>query len=174
MRVIGPARVFDGFAGSGRMHRDVWKDANHYVGCDMRWYRDERIAYVADNRRVLRSIDLQEFNLFDLDAYGSPWEQIVIIAARRSVSAGELIGICMTDGSGLKLKMGQLPNAMREIARLSGNPSGASRIHDEIIDRSIDGLARRMRCEVVSRWDAQGKTAAAVRYIGLVLRGKCQ
>lgn len=171
MREIGAVRVFDGFAGSGRMHRDVWRDAEHYVGCDMRWYRDDRAAYVADNRRVLRAIDLSEFNLFDLDAYGSPWEKVIIIAARRTVSRGEMIGICLTDGSGLNLKMGGLPGALREIAQLSGTPSGAARMHDEIIDRAIGGLARRMRCEVVARWDAQGKTGSAVRYVGLALRG---
>lgn len=171
MSEIGQVRVFDAFAGAGRMHRDVWRNAAQYVGCDLRWYRDERMAYAADNRRVLRAIDLSAFNVFDLDAYGSPWEQVLIIAARRQVEPGERIGLCLTDGSGLKLKMGQLPTALTEIAQMTGHPAGVAQLHGEIIERAIAGLARRMQCEVVARWEAQGKTAAAVRYVGLVLRG---
>lgn len=174
MAALGAVQVFDAFAGSGRMHRDVYREAAFYVGCDLRWYFDERLAFVADNRRVLRAIDLDAFNLFDLDAYGSPWEQALIIAARRRVAPGERIGICLTDGSMTKLKMGQLPNAMREIAHLHGDPSGLARVHGEILDRAIDGLAKRMRCTIEARWDAQGKTASRVRYVGLVLCGADQ
>lgn len=174
MAAVGQTHVFDAFAGSGRMHRDVWRDAASYAGCDLRWYRDERLAFVADNRRVLRAVDLAAFNVFDLDAYGSPWEQVLIVAARRKVAPGERVGFCITDGSGLKLKMGQLPNALREIAQMRGDPSGLARLHGEIIERAITGLAQRMRCAVEARWEAQGKTAAAVRYLGLVLRGADQ
>ncbi len=84
----GHAKVFDAFAGDGAMWRAVWRQAGAYVGCDATWYRDERQVFVADNRRVLRAIDLAPFNVFDLDAYGSPWEQAMIIAARRPVRAG--------------------------------------------------------------------------------------
>ena len=54
------------------MHIAVWNRASHYVGCDLEFYRDERTAFVANNIRVLRTIDLSEFNIFDLDAYGVP------------------------------------------------------------------------------------------------------
>jgi hypothetical protein len=79
------APVFDAFAGSGEMFRRVWYKAPAYVGCDLRWFPDDpRPAFVADNRRVLRCLDLARLGVFDLDAYGSPCEQ-AIIAARRSV-----------------------------------------------------------------------------------------
>jgi len=87
------ARVFDAFAGVGEMHREVWHQAAGYVGCDRVWYRDKRVAFVADNRRVMRSIDLTEFRVFDFDSFGSPWEQIVILAARRPIAPGERVGI---------------------------------------------------------------------------------
>src|SRR5256885_790586 len=72
MEALGSAAVFDAFAGAGEFYRLVWREAASYVGCDKRYFPDDRRAYVADNRRVLRAIDLDAFNLFDLDAYGSP------------------------------------------------------------------------------------------------------
>jgi len=95
LETIGPgkARVFDGFAGSGKMFEAVWSSAAAYTGCDLKWQNDDRRMYAADSRRVLRSIDLAQFNVFDLDAYGSPYEQCLIIAARRPPPrAGELLG----------------------------------------------------------------------------------
>lgn len=165
------ARVFDAFAGSGMMYRHVWKSAAHYVGCDLRWYMDDRTAYAADNRRVLRCLDLAQFNVFDFDAYGSPWEQCCILARRRRVERGELIGVLLTDGSGLNMKMGGMPLALKEICGFEGKISGASGQQGEIINMAISGLAEKMRCEVLERWQAKGKTGAGVIYTALVLQG---
>jgi len=72
MVAIGkPAKVFDAFAGEGQMYSSVWNGADRYVGCDLKYRPDGRLMFAADNRRVLRAIDLAEFNIFDLDAYGS-------------------------------------------------------------------------------------------------------
>lgn len=165
------AQVFDAFAGSGEMHAEVWHKAAGYVGCDHKWFRDERCAYVADNRRVLRSIDLTPFSIFDFDAFGSPWEQMLIVAARREVRAGERIGVVVTEGSMLKLKQGGMPRALGVAAGLTGQLSGLCRWRDEIIDRAIGGFAQRIGCAVDRRWQAAGKSAAQVLYIGLVMTG---
>lgn len=171
---IGPenAHVVDAFAGDGAMFRNVWHRAAGYVGCDLVFYRDARTAFVADNRRVLRAIDLEPFNIFDLDAYGSPWEQALIVADRRRVVPGERIGLLLTEGSGLNLKLGGLPTALRVIAGLRPGLAGANRQQDAIIDLAIAGLCRRMNVTALRRWQATGKTGAAMRYIGLVLEGK--
>lgn len=168
---IADAAVLDCFAGAGKMHREVWRLAADYVACDLKWYRDDRLAYVADNRRLLRSIDLRAFSVFDLDAYGSPWEAAMIIAARRQVLPGERVAFAITDGSSLKIKMGRLPAALAELSGMASAPAGASRSEDEIVDRALLALARRMRCTIVSRAEARGKTGAGVRYIGIVLQG---
>lgn len=170
--VIGAgAHVFDAFAGDGLMWRRVWHEAADYVGCDTTWYRDERRMFVADNRRVLRSIDLSRFNIFDLDAHGSPWEQAMIIAARRAVSPGEQLGLVLTEGSGLKLKLGGYPAALRVLSGLRGVPVGGSRGHHELTDRAINGLCASMGARLVRRWQALGKTGASVVYIGLIIEG---
>lgn len=169
----GKAVVFDAFAGRGVMWSHVWKDAAGYVGCDERdWFRDERCCFVADNRRVLRAIDLAPFTVFDLDAYGSPWEQALIIAARRRVAKGERLGLIITEGTSLHTRFSSLPHALRQAAGL--NPAvadGAGRLHDELIARALLGVVRRLRCTVVRQWRAASTTGAQVRYIGTVLEG---
>lgn len=164
--------VFDAFAGSGQMHGAVWKNAKLYVGCDLKWARDSRMMFAADNRRVLRAIDLAPFNIFDLDAYGSPWEQALIIADRRPVRAGELLGLVLTEGNGFTFKVNNMPMAVRILTGLKPGIVGLSRKQDSVIDRSIAGLVKRMRCEVVKQWRAERNTGAAMRYIGLVLKGR--
>jgi len=165
------AAVFDAFAGAGEMYRNIWHEARAYVGCDLEWHRDGRLAYVGDNRRVMRCIDLAPFAVFDLDAHGSPWEQATILAARRAVAPGERIGLVLTEGSGLNLKTGKLGNALGQLVGMTVRLDGMMRWQDDILTRAIDGLARRMRCAVEARWQAKGKTGAAVVYVGLVLRG---
>jgi len=167
------ASVFDGFAGAGRMYDGAWREAASYVGCDLIWYRDERLTFVADNRRVLRAIDLRPFNIFDLDAYGSPWEQAIIIAARRPLEPGDSVGLVLTEGSGLKLKFGGYPLALRMLAGVRPSAAGGASGHDELIDRAIRGLMARMKADTIeARWQAMGRKGSAMRYLGLVLARK--
>ena len=61
LELVGAKRaaVFDAFAGSGQMYSAVWKSAAAYTGCDLKWIRDGRLMFAADNRRVLRAIELR-------------------------------------------------------------------------------------------------------------------
>lgn len=170
---MGNGAVFDAFAGSGQMYNAVWKDAAHYEGCDLKPQFDSRLMFCADNRRVLRAIDLTQFHIFDLDSYGSPWEQVIIIAARRNLASGERLGLILTEGSGLAFKMNNVAAAISNLTGVRKGAVGMSRKHDEIIERSLLGLSRRMNCTIEKRWQANstGKRAP-MRYIGLVLKGK--
>lgn len=170
----GPAYtgVFDAFAGSGQMYSAVWSKADHYVGVDLKWIRDGRMMFAADNHRVLRAIDLAPFNVFDCDAYGSPWEQLIIIADRRRVAPGELFGLVLTEGAGLAYKANVMPAAIRVLTGLKPGIVGLGRKQDAVIDRAIAGLVKRMRCSIVKRWQADaGKGGTSMKYIGLVLKG---
>ena len=165
------AHVFDAFAGSGQMHDAVWHAAASCTGCDLRFFRDPRRAFVADNRRVLRNIGLAQFSIFDLDAYGSPWEQVIIIASRRRLAEGESLGLVLTEGAGMKMKFGDLPLALTQLSGVRGQP-GVARQQDAIIDRAILRAAAMMGGAVRQRWQADGRTGSAMRYIGLVIRGE--
>lgn len=164
--------VFDAFAGSGEMYSAVWKDAKAYAGCDVKYQRDGRLMFCADNRRVMRAIDLAPFSIFDLDSYGSPWVQAIILADRRRVAPGELLGLVLTEGAGFAYKSNIVPEAIAILTGLRPGQVGLSKKQDAVIDRAIAGLARRMSCTVETRWQAEGRTGAAMRYIGLVLKGK--
>lgn len=163
------AAVLDCFAGAGKMHKAVWREAASYVGIDQRFFFDQRTAYVADNRAVLRSIDLDAFNVFDLDAYGSPWEQAQIIAGRRIVRKGAPIAIILTDGGGMRMKFGGVPKQMAELAAVPVNMPEAIRHQDHLVEQAIAGLARTMRCRVVKRWQAKRPAGVSMRYNAIVL-----
>ncbi|CAN7376925.1 hypothetical protein LJR220_003356 [Bradyrhizobium sp. LjRoot220] len=164
--------VFDAFAGSGEMYSAVWKAAAFYTGCDQKPQRDGRLLFCADNRRVMRAIDLAPFSIFDFDSYGSPWVQAIILADRRRVAAGEQLGLVLTEGAGFAYKSNIVPEAITILTGLRTGIVGLSKKQDAVIDKAIAGLARRMSCTVEKRWQAEGRTGASMRYIGLVLKGK--
>ena len=167
------AHVFDAFAGPGLMYQHVWSRAASYVGCDEAWHQDDRCCYVADNRRVLRAIDLAPFTIVDLDAFGSPWEQALILAARRPpLAAGEHFGLVLTEGTSLYTRFSQVPFAMRQAAGVLPTVDlGVGHLHDELITRGLVGIARRMRGHIIKHWRAASTTGAQVRYVGLVIEG---
>ncbi len=164
--------VFDAFGGSGKMFSEVWKDAAAYTGCDLKPQRDSRLMFCADNRRVMRAIDLAKFGIVDLDSYGSPWEQAIILSDRRRVAAGELFGLILTEGAGFAYKSNVVPTAIAILTGLRAGIVGLGKKQDAVIDKAIAGLARRMGCTIEKRWQATGTTGSAMRYIGLVLKGK--
>jgi hypothetical protein len=168
-----PARVFEAYAGAGGLWRAIWRDAAEaYVGCDVKWYQDERRAFVADNRRVLRAIDLAAFNVFDLDAYGSPWEQAVIIAARRKVAAAERVGLIVTEGLGTGYKNGVVPHAVTELIGARNRTLAGAALNARRADMHkliFAELAARMGARVERFWKAEGKTGAGMAYMGVVM-----
>lgn len=172
LTAIPGARVFDAFAGSGKMYREVWREAAAYTGCDLKWYRDERSVFVAKCQRVLRAIALDDFDIFDLDAYGSPWEQVQIIAARRRLAPGDKLGLVLTDGSGLKLKMGQCPKALAQLCNLQQSRiPGINRVHAMLIDQALTEVCRRMGARIVSRQEHDRPGSSEMKYIALLLEG---
>jgi hypothetical protein len=176
LAAVGEASVFDGFAGEGQLYRRVWHRAKNYVGCDLDWYRDERLLYVADSRRIMRAIDLGRFNVFDFDAYGSPWEHVVILCARRTVRPGERLGLVLTEGSRLKIKFGSLPHALADLAsfRRDANAMGLARAqsYNRILDQALLATAARLQCRIARRWQARTVVGSGhITYVGLVLEG---
>jgi hypothetical protein len=172
LEALTPAKtiVFDAFAGQGLMWLEVWKDAAGYVGCDERWHNDERCCYVADNRRVLRGIELSHFTCFDLDAFDSPWEQAIIIAARRPrLARGERIGLVLSDGT--STRSGNWPPALRQATGIKRSAAdvGAVQLHDELIARAVLRLVRQMGGRIMRQWTAVAKPR--FRYLGLIIEG---
>lgn len=74
--------VLDCYAGTGR----IWRAVKRRTGKEIRVLgMDKReIGYhlPGDNLAWLKTIDLDKFNVIDLDAYGTPYEQIKILFDR--------------------------------------------------------------------------------------------
>ncbi len=142
----------------------------------MKWYQDERAAYVADNRRLMRTIDLNDFNVFDFDAYGSPWEQCLILGARREMRKGEKIGLVITDGTNMNLKLGGLPVALSLLTGLKQEKgkakiSGAGKQHNEISDMAIRKIEEMLNAKITHRSPAVGKKVSRMRYEAIIFEG---
>jgi hypothetical protein len=167
------ARVFDCFAGEGAMYRAVWHQAAGYIGCDKQFYpHDDRAAYVADNRRVLRAIDLSQFTIFDCDHWGSPWEQLYLIAVRRPLAPGDRMGLVITEGTGLKMNMGGTSKALAKLARIKHHMPGMGAARNDIIERALRRICEIMHASIERRWQADGDKGSRVTYMGLVLLGE--
>jgi hypothetical protein len=174
--VIGAdkAHVFDAFAGSGIMYRSVWHQAASCVGCDETEFdiTDPRMAYVGDNRRIMRCIDLGAWNIFDFDAYGSPWEPVYLLSVRRKLAPGERIGVILTEGQGMKMNMGGMSAALAKVGGVRQYLPGMGAGQQHIVDRAVMRAADAMGATIERHWQAISKHSSTVRYIGLVLRGE--
>lgn len=58
-------------------------------------------AFCADNVKYLKNADLEQFDLFDLDAFGSAFPQLFIIANRFKFARKKPVGFAVTDGTGI-------------------------------------------------------------------------
>ena len=163
--------VFDAFAGAGVMHGAVWHEAAGYVGCDTAFFRDGRLAYVADNRRVMRAIALEAFNVFDFDADECPWEQVLILARRRpALRAGERLGLAVSDGTAGARK-GEISRALSVLSGVAAQP-GLERIHERIVDRALRRAAEMTGGRIERRWQAVGTGRSKGLYLGLVIAAR--
>jgi len=74
-----PVRVLDAYAGDGEIWRWVtrWRPDVEVTSIEKDPSRGKG-AIRADNRRVLKAMDLTQFSVLDLDAWGQPTDQLAI------------------------------------------------------------------------------------------------
>ncbi len=154
---VAPAHVFDAFCGpDGEMWREVWRDAAGYVGCDEVYVPfDPRHRFVGDNRRIMRAIDLQAFNVFDLDAFGDPWEQLTILGARRRWSAAERGALLLT-WNDVHTRIGGASHALAQAAGLKDRKSRGSDAEQVITPMAVRRFLRTSRVKPLRFWKAYG------------------
>jgi len=112
------ARVLDLFCGTGQMYNLAYKDhVDHYVGVDKVKVHDPRICRLMDNRKFVKTQPLDEYNVYDLDAYGCPWSLFWKILEK--IPPGKYT-FYMTDGTPLHLKMDD--KVTRNISATEGLP----------------------------------------------------
>ena len=167
--------VLDCFCGvDGAMHEAVWKGAESYVGIDEKYrWGDQRRRYVGDNQRVLRALDLNQFNIFDLDAYGSPWKQMLILAERRDWPKGELCGVAITDGSFRNVAFGFMDSGRAQVLGLGADVAPTAGNDEWLAKRTILVWANRAGVNVRELWQCVSRKGGQKRiYQSALLEGR--
>ena len=173
LEYVAPSRVFDGFCGHRTMYKAIWHKADFYIPCDeSKWELGDPPRYVCDNRRLLRCLDLSRFNIFDFDAFGSPWDQVLLIAHRRKWATGEMGGLVITDGATLKTRWGELPHSMATLCGMDSAKVACTTSRSEPLRRlAISNFAKISGVEVKKQWEAVGPPPACVYYGAIVFDG---
>lgn len=170
----GDARVLDTFCGvDGKMYREAWAQAGSYVGCDKEFrMSDTRRRFVGDSLLLLRALDLEAFNVFDVDAYGSPWEALTIIAARRAWKPAKLGAVVYTDGSDGKTKWGGTTSGLSSVV---GSTASHKTLRAPIRDAALAAWLKRARVQPANIWRAVGYSGQVgslkMNYVAVVFRG---
>ena len=74
------ASVLDLFCGSGEMYKRAYRgNVCDYHGTDISKVHNLEICEITNNEKYVRRNDLDKYNTFDLDAYGSPWKLFYLI-----------------------------------------------------------------------------------------------
>lgn len=154
---LGPdnVRVLDTYCGvDGKMYHEAWTRASGYVGCDQAFrLSDRRPRFVGDSLLVLRAIDLSVYNVFDVDAYGSPWEALTIIAARRPWARGERGAIVLTDGSDGKTRFG---GSTKGLSQVVGSTTSHKTLRRPIREVALGAWLKRCNLAPENIWRARG------------------
>lgn len=161
--------VLEVYCGSGEMYRDVWHVAQTYTGIDQKKQFDGRHTICGDACKAVSVIDLDGFNVFDIDAYGSPYDVLNIILSRYQGDF-KRAAFVVTDGGGMDLKMGWLCKGLRELLNIeSKKVNKAHLLHGKIIEDIISIVAKKLNAKVIHREFAKGVTGAAMRYYAFVV-----
>lgn len=167
--------ILDCFCGSGVMHREAYGSTNNYLGLDLKYYNDDRRTIVCDNQRMLRQLDLEGYDLFDLDAYGTPMTAYFLICNRFRWSLRDKIAFVMTDGSGLNAKYNNLSQELFNYIQISRHLK--TRFQHEEMDtilfmailKGVETLKGKIRdLEVIGK-DHRSFSGVPLRYISFIV-----
>lgn len=163
--------VLDLYCGaSGEMYKGIWHKAHRYFGTDK--YSPHSLAPTArmSAEMATQSLNLDEFNIFDVDCYASPWIVARRILRRRGPGR---FGLILTNGESRGLRNG----TTNEIVRVTLGVSGLSDLR--LLGRYqelVNGLMIRSLGEIngirLTRgaWSTLRKVAGnEMYYIGLIV-----
>jgi hypothetical protein len=163
--------ILDCFAAKGKMWELAYDKTPNYLGIDMKLYLDDRKMICADNLSYLKSADLDQFDIFDLDAYGSPMNAIAIIAKRFQWRTKTEIGIVFTDGTGFNAKMSGTSKKYAAWLGLQSIPKIKSHLdyRDDLIKMAIIKCAEIAGAKTKYTKAFLKNKGSYMRYVGFVL-----
>ena len=127
------SKVLDLFSGAGQMFKNAYSgNVQKYHGIDSEKIHDSNLCDVCDNKTWLGKHSISEYNVFDLDDYGSPWKILWFIVGR--IGDGQYT-IFITDGLVMHQKVDgkvtRFVSATENIPREMNVP-GINRFYEEI------------------------------------------
>ena len=157
-------KVLEVFCGAGEMYRDVWRDADDYLGIDKVKFFDERKTICADAIKAVSTIDLSGFNVFDIDAYGSPYDVLKIIIERIDKTK-KSYGFVITDGISMDLRLGRICKGIRHFTGIDFHVAKrAGVLHEQFIRDVMCYISKELNGVAENFVIARGKTGAAMKY----------
>ena len=111
------AKVIEFFCGSGVMYNAVYRNVETYKGIDIEKFNDDRDTVKSDCLSFVKNNDVSSFNVFDIDAYGSPYEVLSEIVNQKPVN--DILTFIITDGIAMDLRMGRVCKGARELSGIN-------------------------------------------------------
>lgn len=80
-------KVLDAFCGNS----EIWKNINTdlYIGINKE--KTKKVNLKGDNRKYLSIMNLENYNIIDLDAYGIPFDQLELVFKNKTLQSGTII-----------------------------------------------------------------------------------
>lgn len=143
------ARVLDLFCGNGEIYNAVYKEtAEKYVGVDKEKIHSEKLCIKTNNIVFVSKNNINDFNVFDLDDWGSPWKLFYLILKKWP---GDRATFFITDG--LKLHQNVDGNVTKWVSATEQIPCkmnipGLSRWYLDIFATMLLDVQKRFFCKV--------------------------
>jgi hypothetical protein len=138
------ARILDLFCGMGEMYNRAYKGrVSRYHGTDKEKVHDPAVCTLINNTVYIAHNDISDYNVFDLDDYGTPWKLIYLIL--RKLPPGE-ITMFITDGLVMHQKVdGTVTKFVSATERVPQkmNLPGINRFYVDIFATMLKDIERR-------------------------------
>lgn len=160
--------VLEIFCGSGEMYDAVWKNATKYNGVDVNKYFDERDTICGDAEKALKIINIKQYEVFDIDAYGSPYD--ILYKILNDIGDFRKFGFVITDGTQMDLRMGRVCSGIRKLSGIETKVlKRAHLIHDDIIMIIVKNICKKIGGSLQSFKIAKGLTGSGMRYYSFIV-----
>lgn len=157
--------VIELFCGKGYLFTNVYRKAKRYIGVDIIDYNSN---VVCDSLKYAANNDLSNYDIIDIDPYGSPYG---VLNAIKRINGKTVFFI--TDGLYTDLSMGNICSDIRNILNLHNDKIlKANRIHLLLIKNIISKIAEKHNSEISNFVIFTGKTGAKVKYYTFTLTKK--
>jgi SAM-dependent methyltransferase len=143
------ARVLDLFCGNGEIYREVYKgNVDKYMGIDKEKIHNQKLCVKTNNLYFVSRNNINDFNVFDLDDWGSPWKLFYLILKKWQ---GPEAVFFITDG--LKLHQNVDGNVTKWVSATEKIPCkfnipGLNRCYVDIFGTMLLDVQKRFNCKI--------------------------